>query len=129
MSSPEQVVRELYDAFGQKDEAVLRRVIHPDVHWIQCAGFPGGGERRGADEVFAKVFGALHESWDDWVAEVDEYLPSGDTVVVLGRYRGRHRETGRPAVSVFAHVYDLEGGRVVRFRQIADTEPLASAAR
>lgn len=128
MSSPEAVVRELYDAFASKDDATLRRVIHPDVLWIQCDGFPGGGVRHGADEVFSEVFGALRGTWEDWAAEVEEYLPAGDTVVVLGRYTGRHRETKKSVVSVFAHVYDVEDGRVVRFRQIADTAPMTAAA-
>lgn len=129
MTTPEQVVRDLYDAFATKDEATLRRVIHPDVLWIQCEGFPGGGVRSSADEVFREVFGALRDTWEDWAAEVEQYLPSGDTVVVLGRYTGRNRATQKSVVSVFAHVYDVEQGRVVRFRQIADTEPMAAAAR
>ena len=35
------IAKDLYDAFGRKDEARLRELLHPEVEWIQCAGFPG----------------------------------------------------------------------------------------
>ena len=53
------VVQELYAAFERKDADVLRKVLRTDVEWVQCAGFPGGDRRRGADEVLSKVFGGL----------------------------------------------------------------------
>ncbi len=123
------IVKDLYDAFGRKDEARLRELLDPDVEWIQCAGFPGGDHRHGVEEVLEKVFSALQTEWRDWRIEVDEYLDAGDTVVALGRYSGTHGETGRSMEAVFAHVYDVEGGRIVRFRQFTDTVPLVEAAR
>lgn len=123
------IVKDLYDAFGRKDEARLRELLAPDVEWVQCAGFPGGGHRHGVEEVLEKVFSALQTEWRDWRVEVDEVLDAGDTVVALGRYTGTHRETGRSMEAVLAHVYDVEGGRIVRFRQFTDTVPLVEAAR
>ncbi len=121
--------KDLYDAFGRKDEARLRELLHPEVEWIQCAGFPGGGHRHGIEEVLGRVFGALRSAWLDWRVEVDEYLDAGNSVVVLGRYAGTHGETGRAMEAVFAHVYDIEGGRITRFRQFTDTVPIIEAAR
>ncbi len=123
------IARDLYDAFGRKDEARLRKLLHPEVEWIQCAGFPGGGHRHGIEEVLGRVFGALRNAWRDWRVEVDEYLDAGDAVVVLGRYAGTHGETGRSMEAVFAHVYDVEDGRITRFRQFTDTVPLVEASR
>ena len=122
------IARDLYDAFGRKDEARLRELLHPEVEWIQCAGFPGGGHRHGIEEVLGKVFGALRSAWRNWRVEVDEYLDAGDAIVVLGRYAGTHGETGRSMEAVFAHVYDVEGGRITRFRQFTDTAPITEAA-
>ena len=96
---------------------------------MQCAGFPGGGHRHGIEEVLGKVFGALRNTWRDWSVEVDEYLDAGDAVVVLGRYAGTHGETGRSMEAVFAHVYDVEDGRITRFRQFTDTVPPVEASR
>ena len=57
------IVQDLYDAFGKKDEARLRELLAPDVEWVQCAGFPGGGRRRGVDEVLENVFAGLRSEW------------------------------------------------------------------
>ncbi len=122
-----EVVRRMYDAFLAKDEAGLRRILHPEVEWIQCAGFPGGGHRHGADEVLEKVFAGLHSEWDDFRADIEEYLEAGDRVVALGRYVGKHATTHRSMTAVFAHVYDLEEGRITRFRQFTDTYELVKA--
>ncbi len=123
------IAKELYAAFGRKDEARLRELFAPDVEWIQCAGFPGGGHRRGIDEVLDKVFGALQTTWEGWRVDVDEYLDTGRGVVVLGKYAGTHTETGRAMEAVFAHVYDVADGRITRFRQYTDTAPIVDAAR
>ncbi len=121
------IAKDLYDAFDRQDEARLRELLDPEVEWIQCAGFPGGGHRHGVDEVLEKVFGALRSAWRDWRVEVDEYLDAGVAVVVLGRYAGTHSETGRSMEAVFAHVYDLDDGRITRFRQFTDTYELVKA--
>jgi len=123
------VVRSLYDAFARKDAEELRALLHPDVEWIQCEGFPGGDHRRGAEEVIKKVFGGLRSAWEDFEALVEEYLDAGDHVVALGRYKGVHAETRRPMTAVFAHVYDVHDGHIVRFRQFTDTWPMVAAIR
>jgi len=122
------VVRDLYAAFARKDAATIRRLLHPDVEWIQCAGFPGGGRWKGVDAVFEKVFGALGSAWRDWRAEVDELLDAGSEIVAIGRYVGTHAATGKAMTAVFAHVYRVESGRVTRFRQFTDTAVIARAA-
>ncbi len=122
-----EVVRGMYDAFAAKDEAGLRRILHPEVEWIQCAGFPGGGHRHGVDEVLEKVFAGLHSEWNDFRAEIEEYLDAGDRVVALGCYVGKHASTHRSMTAVFAHVYDLDDGRITRFRQFTDTYELVKA--
>ena len=123
------VVEDLYGAFTGEDEARLRELLDPDVEWIQCAGFPGGGHRHGVDEVLEKVFRGLRDAWNDWRTEIDQYLDAGETVVVLGRYTGTHAATNRAMTAVFAHVYDVQAGRITRFRQYADTAELVRAAQ
>ncbi len=125
----QRVVQDLYDAFDRKDEARLRKLLAPDVEWVQCAGFPGEGRRQGVEEVLEKVFASLRTEWQDWRVQVDEYLDAGPSIVALGRYAGTHGVTGHSMEAVFAHVYDVENERITRFRQFADTVPLVEAAR
>jgi uncharacterized protein len=63
----------------------------------------------------------------------DEYLPAGaDRVVVIGRYLGTARPTGRPLSAAFAHVLRFADGLVTELVQITDTqrwhEALAASA-
>jgi ketosteroid isomerase-like protein len=129
LSSNLVLVQDLYDAFGKKDETRLRKILHPEVEWIQCAGFPGGGHRRSADEVLENVLGGLNTEWKDFQVLIDEYLEAGRAVVVIGRYAGRHSATDKEMEALFAHVYEVEDGRIIRFRQIADTAPMVDAMR
>lgn len=120
-------VRELYAAFAAKDPDAICAVLHDDVEWIQCAGFPNGGHRRGPVEVLEKVLGGIAADWSPFSSEIDDFLEAGDTVVVLGRYKGASAKTGKPMVAAFAHVYEVDGGKIRRFRQYTDTHPMVAA--
>ena len=52
---------------------------------------------------------------------VDKFLDAGSEIVVLGRYRGVARETGKELDAPFVHVWTVEDGKAVRFRQFLDT--------
>jgi ketosteroid isomerase-like protein len=120
-------VKALYAAFAAKDPEAIRAVLHDDILWIQCPGFPNGGVRKGPDEVLEKVLGGIAADWSPFSSEIDDFLDAGDTVVVMGRYKGGSRKTGKPMVADFAHVYEVDGGKVRRFRQVCDTQPMVDA--
>ena len=105
------VVRRMYTAFGAGDEDGLRAVLHPDVEWNQCPGFPGGARRRGVDDVLAGVLHGNAALWEGFAAPVDELVGSGDRVVALGHYAGTHSVTRRPmrAAAILARARAEEG--------------------
>ncbi len=121
MSSLE-IVKRSYEAFARKDLAGVTGDMHPDIEWQQAQGLPHGGTYRGLDEVRHNIFEPLDvEWWDEFSAEPDEFLDAGDQVVVLGRYRGVGKETGKPLDVPFVHIWTLRDGQAVRFRQFLDT--------
>ena len=126
-ADPIEVVRAMYDAFARKDELALRRLLAHDVEWNQCPGFPGGERRKGAEEVLAKTFGGLRSAWRGFEAKVESLHASGTLVFALGRYRGVHVETGKAMEALFAHVYEVRDGRIVRYQQYCDTAPMVAA--
>ncbi|MCA8951912.1 MAG: nuclear transport factor 2 family protein [Planctomycetes bacterium] len=117
----------MYTAFGGRDETALRRLLAPDVEWIQCAGFPGGAHRRGVESVLEGVLHGNNARWQDFRVEHDEFVVAGATVVVIGSYSGTHAETRKTMRAVFTHVYEVEDGQVRRFRQFCDTWPMVQA--
>ena len=121
MSSIE-IVKRSYDAFARKDLAGVMADMHPEIEWQQAQGLPHGGTYHGLDEVRHNIFEPLDvEWWDEFSAQPDEFLDAGGEVVVLGRYRGVAKETGKRLDVPFVHIWTLRGEQAVRFRQFLDT--------
>ena len=116
------VVRRSYDAFARDDMDGVLADMHPDIEWYQAQGLPHGGYYRGLAEVRRNIFDPLDEEWwDEFAADPEEFLDARDQVVVLGRYRGVAKGTGKRLDVPFVHVWTLRDGRAVRFRQFLDT--------
>ena len=115
------VVRSIYQAFARGDvDAVLGR-LDPAVRWTEADGFPYAGTYVGPQAVLDGVFARLGTDWEGFRAVPEELIDGSDTVVAVGEYGGTFRETGRAFAAPFAHIWRLEDGRVVRFRQFTDT--------
>jgi ketosteroid isomerase-like protein len=117
-----QLVQRSYEAFARDDLDAVLADMHPEIEWHQAQGLPHGGFYRGVDEVRRNIFDPLDEEWwDEFTAEPDEFLDAGSEIVVLGRYRGVAKQTGRALDVPFVHVWSVEAGKAVRFRQFLDT--------
>lgn len=119
------VVRSLYAAFGSGDMDQVSAAL-VDTDWQEAEGMPYGGRYRGAGEVFENVFGRIANDVQNFSAQPDELLATGDDrVLALGRYRGRGRR-GELNVA-FAHLWTVQGGEIVKFVQYADTHKYREA--
>jgi ketosteroid isomerase-like protein len=117
-----EIVKRSYDAFARDDMDGVLADMHPEIEWHQAQGLPHGGFYRGRDEVKRNIFDPLDvEWWDEFTATPDEFLDAGDQVVVLGRYRGTAKHSGRKLDVPFVHVWTLRDEKAVRFRQFLDT--------
>jgi len=122
-----ELVQELYRSSGRKEFDAFRAIVAPDLEWIQMPGFPGGGHWRGPAEVIEKVFEGNDRRWADFGFETTQYLEAGSAVIVIGTYHGRHRLSGKSFSAEALHLFDLAGGRVIRFRQYTDTKLICDA--
>ena len=117
-----ELVKRSYDAFARDDLDGVLADMHPEIEWHQAQGLPHGGFYRGLDEVRRNIFEPLDaEWWEEFSADPDEFLDAGDEVVVLGRYRGIAKGTGKRLDVPFVHVWTVDGDKAVRFRQFLDT--------
>jgi ketosteroid isomerase-like protein len=119
------VVRRLYDARGNPD--VIRQVLAPDIRWEVVEGFPYSGVYVGLDDVLRNFFGRLFHDFENFVAMGKEFFESGDRVIALGSYTGRAKTTGKEFTARFAHVWTLQGGKIVRLQHCADTAQVTRA--
>ncbi len=115
------VVRGAYDAFARGDVETVLEILDPGIRWTEAEGFPYAGTYEGPEAVLQGVFARLGSEWDGFQAVPEEFIDGGDTIVALGEYGGTYAETGRSFRAPFAHVWRLEDGKAVRFRQFTDT--------
>lgn len=123
-----QVIQQLYAEFGQGQvQAILARV-DPDVDWTNAgpAAVPYARRRRGLGEVQA-FFESIAANVDVQSFEPKEFFASGDRVVVLGRWAGLAKPTGKSFASDWTMAWTLKGGKVTSFRSYEDTHALAAA--
>jgi ketosteroid isomerase-like protein len=114
--------RRSYEAFARDDMDAVVADMHPEIEWHQAQGLPHGGFYKGLAEVRRAIFDPLDEQWwDEFTADPDEYLDAGEEVVVLGRYRGRAKGTGKLLDVPFVHIWTFRDGKATRFRQFLDT--------
>lgn len=117
------LVRAIYDAFAAGDIAGVVARMGPDMVWNEAENFPyaDGNPYCGPEAILGGVFARLGSEWDGFAAVPEEFLDAGETVVVLGRYRGICKATGLAMDAQFAHVWRVADGRAARFQQYTDT--------
>ena len=116
------LVQRSYAAFARDDLDAVVADMHPEIEWHQAQGLPHGGLHRGVADVRRNIFEPLDESWwDEFTADPDEFLNAGGEIVVMGRYRGVAKHTGKQLDVPFVHVWTVREGKAIRFRQFLDT--------
>ncbi|HMO77276.1 MAG TPA: nuclear transport factor 2 family protein [Sphingopyxis sp.] len=117
MTDAVSAARAIYDAFAAGDMAGLAAGL-ADIEWHENEGMPYGGVWHGFGEVAQNVFGPIAADVPDFTAVPDELLPLGDNrAVAFGYYRGHDGKVATP----FCHVWTLADGKLVEFRQYADS--------
>jgi ketosteroid isomerase-like protein len=122
------VARQVYESFARGDVPAVLAQFDPQIEWREAEGFvyADGNPYRGHDEVVKGVFGRLVSDWDI-VIQPQEFLPTPDGVVTLGRYTGRHKATGRAVDAPFVHVWRVADGKMRAFQQFTDTAQFKEA--
>ena len=114
-------VKSVYAAFATGDIPTVLGVLSPDIAWTEAEGFPYGGTYHGPRGVLEGVFMRLGSEWEGFAAVPDEFIDGGDTVVVLGKYSGKYKATGKSFQANFAHVWKMRDGKAAQFIQYVDT--------
>ena len=117
------ILRHGYEAFNRGDIDAVTSIMDPNIEWQEpdVEGMPGRGTHHGPEAVVNNVFGPAVESLDDFQAVAEEFLDAGERVIVLGRFQGRGKESGRTLDAPFAHVWTLRDGKIVHYRNYPDT--------
>ena len=120
-----ETIRGGYEAFARQDIPAVLGLFDPGIEWDVSDALPVGGVHHGHDEV-GRFFQSLAETYAELRVEPEDFLDAGEHVVVLGMHRGRGHN-GYEFEARFVHVWDMRGGRAVRFREAADTAKILPA--
>lgn len=126
-----QAMRGLYDAFNRGDLDALEKGFSREILWNEAENslFAAGNPYRGFTSVRDGVLLPTKREFDGLRVNVEQLHDAGDTVVATGRYRGRHRETGRELSSQFCHILHVGWeGKLDRFQEYVDTLQEAEVA-
>ena len=124
------LVKDAYAAFQRGDIAAVLALLSDDVEWRAVIGtegvVPTSGLRRGRAGV-GEFFQQLSTATAFEAFEPREFIAQGDQVAVVGRYKGKALATGKPYDSEWVMVFTVRNGKVVRFREYADSRQLVAA--
>ena len=122
-----ELLRHLYDSFGQGDIPTVLAMMSHGIHWHQAESNPyqpSGDAWVGPDAVLNNLFARIGSEWDGFTVYSKAFYGAGDTVIVEGRYTGTFKPTGRRLDCQMCHVWDVKDGKVTRFQQYVDTAKL-----
>jgi uncharacterized protein len=121
-----QALRRIYDALSRWDVDEFANDVTHDFELVLPETLPWGGTRHGRDGVaaYATIF---RDHVDGPWADADDFIDAGDVIVVLGRLRGRGKQSGSEYEVHFAHVWTLSDGVPSRCRSYFDTAPIMAA--
>jgi ketosteroid isomerase-like protein len=118
----EQIIKDLYDAFGRGDVPTILNMLAEDVDWYD-PGPPAvthAGRYRGRNDVM-RFFTRLGESVVVEAFQPTEFIAKGDRVIVLGSLRGKVKQTGLVYDNEWAMSWTLRDGRVTKWQIFEDT--------
>jgi ketosteroid isomerase-like protein len=116
-------LRAAYDGFGRRDIDAVLAVMDPAIEWDASDALAHTGLYHGHDGV-TEYIQSLSGAWVDYHLTAEQFAESGDGahVMVLGSVKGRLAANGQDVEARFAHVLQLEDGKVTRLKVCLDRE-------
>src|SRR5580704_2400958 len=123
MSSPGEIVKGMYAAFGRGDIEGVMEHIADDVVWSAegPAEMVFTGVRHGKQETLEGFFGGIAQEHDDPKLEMTEFVAEGDSVAAFGRYEATIKSSGRRVNSPVGHLFRFRGGKVAHYTNLLNT--------
>ncbi|WP_431136153.1 ester cyclase [Psychroserpens mesophilus] len=133
-SNPENIsiINGLYDAFAKGDIPTVLSGMDAAVVWNEAEsnsladGNPYLGPAAILNGVFARL-GANHEYFK--LADIELHEMSNNQVLATLRYDAKNKATGIAYNAQAAHLWTLNGGKVIAFQQYVDTKKLADSEK
>ena len=124
------LVREIYDAYARGDFERVATMIDNDVDWViygPVEVFPFAGPRRGKADVL-QVLASIAEQYKLESYNPELMIVDGDRAAVMSDVSFIQRATDRKLRFRVANFLRFRNGRVIEFREFANTFDVAEQA-
>ena len=118
------------EAYNRRDLDALMEELDPDVEWRPALAVLLGGEQavfRGHQGV-RKSMQEEDEALAMYRVEISEIRDLGDSVLAIGRFRVRGKESRVPIESPLGVLVDHRNGKTIRVRTYLDLDEALAAA-
>jgi uncharacterized protein len=123
-----EIIKSTYEGKTSKENGKnLALHLADDASWTEAQGFPYAGTYIGFAAINKNVFSRLASEWIDYKVTPEDYITSGQQVVMYGTYSGKYKSTGKFFKARVAHLWKVENRKIIRFEQIVDSKPVADA--
>ena len=120
-----EIVRSTYEGKTSEENGKnLAKYVSENIYWTEAKGFPYGGTYVSLENITKNVFSRLGSEWIDYKFRPETYVSECDTVVAIGTYTGTYKATGNPFEARVTHVWNLKDGKIIRFEQFVDSQPV-----
>jgi uncharacterized protein len=121
-------LRRVYAEWSKGNFRPVTDVYGVDLEWGWSEEFPGleGVVRESAAKSERLV--RWLSSWEEWRVVPEEFIASGDQVVVLCRYTGRGKGSGVDVDTHGAHLWTFREGKAIRLKVFSSRERALEAA-
>jgi uncharacterized protein len=118
-------VEEVFRIIADKDFDSLKNVLADDVtlEIIGSSSTPMAGLTQGCERVIEATRNNFAQV-EEQEPEIQSVIAQGNTVVVVGREKGRFRPTGRSYELHWMHQYTFMNGKIVHMRELLDSATL-----
>jgi ketosteroid isomerase-like protein len=122
-------VKEMYAAFGRGDVDGIMQHLADNVLWESEGPAELGftGIRHGRQETLGFFEGIAREHADPKLI-MNDFVGSGDSVAVFGRYECTLRRSGRRVDTPVGHLFQFRDGKVVRYINLVNTADYVQAS-
>jgi ketosteroid isomerase-like protein len=116
-----EIVRRILEAWRSGRSPAAEGLLDEQVEWVNAPEAVEPGTRRGI-RAFEAAAASVAESFENVRLEVDELIPSGDRVLVVGTLVVRGRESSAELRQPIGQLWTLRDGRALRVQLLTDPE-------
>ncbi|MFA6058721.1 MAG: nuclear transport factor 2 family protein [Taibaiella sp.] len=125
-----EIIKSTYEGkTSEENGRNLAKYAAGDISWTEAKGFPYAGTYMGLENVTQNVFSRLGSEWIDYKFTPEDYVASDDKVVAYGTYTGTYNISGKPFEARGTHVWKLKDGKIIKFEQFVDSQPVNDAMK